>query len=106
MEHDLPPTLAISAMLGRVPRKALIYLVYTMAEIDAETALGLGLVSAVVPSAKLPAATERVLGTLSARSRPALAAVKQYLRSARALDPQEAADFAANPLSCVLSSNG
>ncbi len=106
MEHYLPPTLAISAMLGHMPRKALTYLVYTMAEIDAETALRLGLVSAVVPSAELAAATDSVLRTLSARSRPALAAVKQYIRSAPTMDSQGAADFAANLLSCVLSSNG
>ena len=31
MEKDLPPTLAISAMMARVPRKALTFMVYSMA---------------------------------------------------------------------------
>ncbi len=52
MEKDLPPTLAISAMMARVPRKALTFMVYSMTEIDAHTALQLGIVSAVVPQAE------------------------------------------------------
>ena len=49
MEKDLPPTLAISALMARVPRKALAWIVYSMDEIDATTALQLGIVSKVVP---------------------------------------------------------
>src|SRR3954471_3346637 len=49
MEKDLPPSLAISALLLKVPRKAIAYMVYAMPEIDAATALANGLVSAVVP---------------------------------------------------------
>ena len=49
MSHDLPPTLAISALMPKVPRKALAYMVYAMPELDAATALQLGIVSAVVP---------------------------------------------------------
>jgi len=44
MEKDLPPTLAISALMARVPRKALTWLVYSMEEIDAHAALQLGIV--------------------------------------------------------------
>jgi hypothetical protein len=35
MTHNLPPTLAISALMTKVPRKAIAGLVYTLAEIDA-----------------------------------------------------------------------
>ncbi len=52
MTHNLPPTLAISALMTKVPRKAIAWLVYTLAEIDAKTALSLGIVSAVVPKAR------------------------------------------------------
>ena len=51
MSHNLPPTLAISALMTKVPRKAMAWMVYTLAEIDAKTALSLGIVSAVVPKA-------------------------------------------------------
>ena len=104
MEKDLPPTLAISAMMSRVPRKALTWLVYAMEEIDAETALRLGIVSQVVPAAELAAATDRLIGGLVARSREALAAVKEYFRVAPAMEPRGAADYGASLLSAVLSS--
>ena len=55
MTHNLPPTLAISALMTKVPRKAIAWLVYTLAEIDAKTALSLGIVSSVVPKAQLDA---------------------------------------------------
>ncbi|MPZ41540.1 MAG: hypothetical protein GEU95_26550 [Rhizobiales bacterium] len=45
MTHNLPPTLAISALMTKVPRKAIAWLIYTLAEIDAKTALSLGMVS-------------------------------------------------------------
>ena len=48
MLQNLPPTLAVSALMPRVPRKALTWMVYSMAELDARTALQVGIVSAVV----------------------------------------------------------
>ena len=56
MTHNLPPTLAISALMPKVPRKAIAYMVYAMPQIDAATALQIGIVSAVVPLARLDAA--------------------------------------------------
>jgi enoyl-CoA hydratase/carnithine racemase len=104
MEKDLPPTLAISAMMSRVPRKALTWLVYSMEEIDAANALRLGILSKVVPAADLAAATDRIIAGLAARSREALAAVKEFLRVAPAMEPRGAADYGASLLSAVLSS--
>ena len=103
MKGDLPPTLAISALMDRVPVKALAYLVYSSVEIDAATALSLGLVSRVVPHAQLESEVGRFLEGLAQRSVPALAAVKQYLLSARRMDSEAAASFAAL-LATVLSS--
>jgi enoyl-CoA hydratase len=104
MKGDLPPTLAISALMDRLPVKALAYLVYSTAEIDAATALSLGLVSRVVSHAQLDTEVGRFLEGLCQRSVPALAAVKQYLLSARRMDPEGAASFAAHLLATVLSS--
>lgn len=104
MEKNLPPTLAISAMMARVPQKALTWLVYTMREIDAETAWRLGIVSQVVPAAQLAAETEKVVGDLSTRSRDALVAVKDYFRAAPGLQGRALADLAGNMLATVFSS--
>ena len=104
MQHNLPPTLAISALMPKVPRKAIAYMVYAMPEIDAATALQLGIVSAVVPRDKLDAAVAETLATMTARSRAALVAVKDYLRSAPLMEPRGAAAYGAALLSGVLTS--
>jgi enoyl-CoA hydratase len=104
MTHNLPPTLAISALMTKVPRKAIAWLVYTLAEIDARTALSLGMVSSVVPKAQLDTATDDALKALTARSSAALIAVKDYLRSAPMMEPRGAAAYGAALLAGVLTS--
>jgi enoyl-CoA hydratase/carnithine racemase len=106
MEHDLPPTLAMSAMMARVPRKALTWMVYSLEELDAAAALQFGIVSAVVPLGRLDAALKKLLATLAARSPAALTAVKDYMRSAPLMEPRGARDYAGNLLAGVLSSAG
>jgi enoyl-CoA hydratase len=106
MAHDLPPTLAMSALLPRVPKKALAWLVYSMEEIDAERALALGIVSAVAPLAALDRALAKLLATMTARSSTALVAVKEFLRAAPSMEPQGMASYAATLLSGVLASAG
>ncbi|MBB6306047.1 enoyl-CoA hydratase/isomerase family protein [Xanthobacter tagetidis] len=103
MEKDLPPTLAISALMRRVPAKPLAYLVLSLDEIDAQTAREIGLVSHVVEGDAV-AGAHPFLATLAARSRTALVAVKDYLRAAPEIGPQPRHDLAANLLACVLSS--
>jgi enoyl-CoA hydratase len=106
MEKDLPPTLAISAMMSRVPRKALTWMVYSMEEIAADTALRLGVVSSVVPVAQLDTAMSKVVTGLTARSRESLVAVKDYMRTALAMEPRGAAAYAGNLIATVVSSAG
>jgi enoyl-CoA hydratase len=104
MAHDLPPTLAISALMPKVPRKAIAYMVYAMPELDAATALQLGIVSAVVPLAGLDAKVNEVLKTMTARSPAALTGVKDYLRNAPMMEPRGAAAYGVALLSGVLTS--
>jgi enoyl-CoA hydratase len=104
MKHDLPPTLAIFGMMTRIPRKTLGWLVYGMGEISAADARQFGMVSEVVPPGELTAAVGRIEAALSARSREAVTAVKEYLRSAPSMSPQGAADYATSLLAGVMSS--
>ena len=53
MSHNIMPTMVLSALVDRVPRKALSYLVWSTAVIGAERALSLGIASEVVPAASL-----------------------------------------------------
>lgn len=104
MDHHLPPTLAMSAMLHKVPPKRMLHMVYTRATIGAAEALTLGLLSEVVPRASLDAAVEKTLSRLLDRNRAALCGVKEYIGAALYTDPNGAARLAANLLACVLSS--
>lgn len=106
MEKDLPPTLAVSALMPRVPRKALAWMVYSMEELDARTALGVGIVSKVAPSGAVEGELARLLATMTARSPDALTAMKDFFRSAPHMEPRGMADYGANLLASVLSSAG
>lgn len=104
MDHNLPPTLAMSAVLNKVPPKRLMHLVYTRTPIGAAEALAWGLVSEVAPLAELAAATQRLASRLVDRERSALATVKEYLNVAPYVDPAAAARLASNMLASTFSS--
>ena len=81
-------------------------MVYSMEEIDARTAWDVGIVSKVVAADQIGGSVAELTSLLTARSREALVAVKDYLRSAPMMDPRGAADYAGNLLCAVLSSAG
>ena len=104
LDHQLPPTLAISAMLHKIPPKRILQMVYTRRPIGAVEALSIGLLSEIAPRHGLDDAVEKLLSRLLDRNRAALAGVKEYMGAALYADPNGAARLAANLLSCVLSS--
>ncbi len=105
MGHNIMPTMAMSSLVDRVPRKALMYLTYSTAIVDAHKALMFGLVSDVVPAGSLEAAVEEVCKALAKAPRPATLAVKEYARAALSMDLQGAVDFARNLHATVNSSS-
>ncbi len=105
MGHNIMPTIAMSALIDRVPRKALMYIVYSTEEIDAHQALSFGLVSNVVPANKLESAVNHLVETLKKFPVPALMAAKEYARFAYAMDTQSANDFAKNLHATINSSS-
>src|SRR5262249_39783352 len=106
MEKDLPPTLAMSALVPKVSRRAIAWMVYSMAELDAAAAQQIGIVSTVAPSGQVEGAVAKLLGTMPARTPEALVAVRDFLRSAPHMEPRGMADYGANLLAAVLSSAG
>jgi len=106
MEKDLPPTLAMSAVMPRVPRKVLAWMVYSMDELDAHAAHQVGIVSKVAPEPMVEMEVDKLLKTMTARSPEALMAVKDFIRSAAHMEPRGMADYGANLLAAVLSSAG
>jgi len=104
MDHHLPPTLAISAMLHKVPPKRILHMVYTRGVIRAAEALSLGILSEVAPYASLDAAVDRTISTMLDRNRAALVGVKEYINGTLHADAYGSARLASNLLAAVLSS--
>jgi enoyl-CoA hydratase len=104
MDHHLPPTLAMSAMLHKVPPKRLMHMVYTREPITAAEALSLGIISRVASRAQLDVAIEETAAKFTDRNRAAICAIKEYALAAPYGDASGAARLAANLLAAVLSS--
>jgi enoyl-CoA hydratase len=92
--HNIMPTMAMSALLGRVSEKALMYITYSTAMLDAGRALQLGIVSEVVPAASLDEAVDRFCEVLLKAPQPAILAVKEFARSASAMNIDHAIQYA------------
>jgi enoyl-CoA hydratase len=105
MGHNIMPTMAMSSLVDRVPRKALMYLTYSTALVDAERALTYGIVSDVVPAGSLDKAVDEFCKAMLKAPRPATLAVKEYARVAIGMDLQGQADFARNLHAVVNSSS-
>jgi enoyl-CoA hydratase len=106
MSHRIMPTIAMSALVDRVPRKAATYLVYSTQEIDAQKALAFGLVSNVVPANDLDATVAALVEHLKKTPLAAVLAVKEFARSAFSMSTQAANDFARNLHATVNSFSG
>lgn len=103
LERDIPPTLVMSALIGRVPLKTLAHLVYSRQAIGAHEALTAGLVRQVVPAAALTAEADTLAGTMLGNSAVVLRAVKQFLQQAPEMSAQAASGFAATLAATALS---
>lgn len=104
MLHNIMPTMVMSALVDRVPRKALTYFVYSTAMISAARAREAGLVSEVVPLADIDAAVEALCAAMLKAPRPARLGVKEYAKTALHMDIQGAIDFARNLHATINSS--
>ena len=104
MAHNILPTMVMSSLIDRMPRKALTYLVYSTAVISAVRALSVGLVSEVVPAAELEGQVQKLSAALLKAPRPAVLGAKEYARSAFTMDIHGAVDFARNLHATINSS--
>src|SRR6266516_1866524 len=96
MAHNIMPTMVMSALVDRVPRKAMSYLVYSTATVSAQQALACGLASAVVPEAGLDATVDQLCRNIIKAPLPATHAVKEYVRSAPDMSTPGAVEYARN----------
>ncbi len=101
IEHDIPPTMAMCAALGKINSKALTYLIYSAEKISAERAAVVGLVSKVLPQAGFAADADGFLKTLASRPRLVLETIKRYQAKAEHLTPDMASEYAGTLLALV-----
>jgi len=104
--HRIMPTIAFSALVDRVPRKAATFMMYSAQEIDAHKALLFGLASNVVPAGELDGAVAILVEHMKKMPLAAVLALKEYARAAFGMSAQGATDFARNLHATVNSFSG
>ena len=104
--HRIMPTIAFSALVDRMPRKAATFMMYSAQEIDAHKALTFGLASEVFPHGELEGSVDRLVEHLKKMPLAAVLALKEYARSAFDMSTQAATDFARNLHATVNSYSG
>jgi enoyl-CoA hydratase/carnithine racemase len=103
LERNIPPTLVMTAMGGRVPYHAIAQMVLSREPIPAAQALAWGLVGKVAADADLDAEAEALTRSILGSSAEAVRAVKEYLRFAPGLPGPAASSLAANLAGAALS---
>ena len=103
MERDIPPTLVMTAMGGRVPYHAIAQMVLSREVVPAPLALAWGLVSRVTADAELDAEVSALTQSILRYSSASVRAVKEYLRFAPGLPGPAASSLAANLAGAALS---
>jgi enoyl-CoA hydratase len=103
--ENIMPTIAMSALLGKVTAKQLMYIAYSTALLSAERAERLGFVSEVAPGrAGLESAAERICAQILKAPQPAVLAIKEYARIAPGMEIRGAVDYARS-LHAVINSS-
>jgi enoyl-CoA hydratase/carnithine racemase len=101
IEHDIPPTMAMCAALGKVNSKTLTWLIYSAEKISAERAVAVGLASKVLPAAAFATDANAFVKTLASRPRLVLETIKRYQARAEHLTPEMASEYAGTLLALV-----
>ena len=102
--ENIMPTIAMSALLGKVTGKQLMYIAYSTAQLSAERAERLGFVSDVVNAKDLDAAVDRICMMILKAPQPAVLAIKEYARVAPHMEIRGAVDYARS-LHAVINSS-
>jgi enoyl-CoA hydratase len=102
--ENIMPTIAMSALLGKVTPKQLMFIAYSTAELSAERAERLGLVSDVARGLTLDAASQRIIGQILKAPQPAVLAIKEFARVAPSMEIKGAVEYARS-LHAVINSS-
>jgi enoyl-CoA hydratase len=104
IEHNVMPTMVMSALYDRINRNAVLYMAYTAAFIDAHEAQRLGFTSKVFPAQDFTSEVASFIEVLLSRPRPAILGLKEYTHHASRMDEAGAIDYARSLHSMVNTS--
>ncbi|MDE2167494.1 MAG: enoyl-CoA hydratase/isomerase family protein [Alphaproteobacteria bacterium] len=99
--HNIAPTMAMSAVIRKLPPAILSFLIYSGERLKASEAWQWGLVGKVYPAEEFSTACAAFLKRLSARPRPILETIKKYQNGAIGLSPALSSDYAGALLALV-----
>jgi len=94
MAHNIMPTMVMSSLFDRMNRNAIAWMTYSTDFINAERAMLYGIVSTVVPAARLESEVAAFCEKMANTPRPAIRGLKEYLRVAPTMDAQGGIDYA------------
>jgi len=99
IELGFAPTLAMSALLGKIPDKSLAFIALDGQPFSSARALELGVVSVVLPKNEFEARAIEYIDRMARRPLPALETLKLFMREGKGLGPATLATFASSLLS-------
>ena len=103
IKHGIPPTLAMAAVMKKVPQKALAWLIFSGGEVTPQEGVTFGLVSKIYPAASFPQDCDAFLTELALRPRLVLETVKKFLLNAGDLSASMQSEYAGTLLALVRS---
>lgn len=101
IKHSIPATLAISALVRKMPLKALTHMIYSAEDISADEAVAFGLASKVFPASTFSVDAAAYVTALAGRKRLVLETIKRYLGKAPHLSPEMASEYAGTLMALV-----
>ena len=101
IEHNIPPTMAMCAALGKIPSKALSFLIYSAESVDSTEAIHLGLASKIIDEKNFHHDAHAFAKKMSERPRLVLETIKLYQEKAAQLTPDMASEYAGTLLALV-----
>ena len=101
VKHGIPPTLAMAAVMKKVPQKALSWLIFSGADVTPAEGVAIGLVSKVVPADAFAQDTEAFLAELASRPRLVLETIKKFTTHAQDMSAAQQSEYAGTLLALV-----
>jgi enoyl-CoA hydratase/carnithine racemase len=103
VKHGIPPTLAMAAVMKKVPQKALYWLIFSGDNVSAAEGVPMGLVSKIYPAASFKADTDAFLAELASRPRLVLETIKKFMTHAQDMSAAQQSEYAGTLLALVRS---